>query len=98
MTGTNQSDDGKSSIGAKIPTANKTALEDIAWAEDEKEDRVFVSDHVRGSIELFLAVRKATGNIPEDARDDVEHIDADEVLARHGLAVVREGERREVEA
>ena len=85
MPGTNQDDDTKSHVAAVVPTSNKTALTDIAWEWDEKEDRTNMSDLVRDAIVLYLATLKAQDAIPDDARDDVEHIDAGDVLSRYGL-------------
>jgi hypothetical protein len=80
-----------SKISARVNNAEKAALEDIAWVNSEKNDQTTISDLVRESISLYLAIEKAHGDVPEDAKDDVEHIDVDQVLTEHGVAVAVEG-------
>lgn len=80
-----------SNIGAKVLTNEKTALEDIAWDRDEKNDPVTVSDLIRNAIRLYLAVEKAHGRVPKEANDDVAHIDVDEELAEVGVRIDENG-------
>lgn len=80
-----------SQVGGRVPTNWKTALESIAHERRTAHQHIKKSDVLRNALELYLAVEKAAGSVPEDARDDVEHIDVDEVLTEHGVAVAVEG-------
>lgn len=76
----------KKTLSGVAPAGWEAAINDIRREDwDGTGDPDSKSKKVNEALELYLATKKANGNLPEDAEDDVEGIDAGEVLARHNL-------------
>lgn len=82
----NQSDGGMQRISAKIQSHHKAALEQLAHARSTPNRRVYVSEFVRDSLEVFF--KENWEDLPQDVRDVLEEdprinpeIEADEVEA-----------------